>query len=150
MYIPPRILAGDLTSDLVTKYNALTDALTDGTFSIRTSLIDATTAQDIILLAAQPNQYLHLTRVLLIVWVQEPDALPTLPQLSLGTNNLVNNMVANTTPANTLRLVQQLMPTAQAIDLRTLPLRLKVVPSNYTAFMVQVWIEGRLIGNGTD
>ncbi len=149
MYLPPTIVAGDLTTTLVTKYNNLVTALKPGTFTIQTGIIDGTQAQDLVLLTAQAGHYVQLTQVMVIVWAQEANPLPVLPQLSLGTNTPANNVISATTLAHTVRQVQLItLPTLLA-DVNSQALRLKVIPSSYAEFRLQVWVEGRLVGNGT-
>ncbi len=149
MYQPPTIIAGDLTTTLVTKYNNLVTAIKPGTFTIKTGIIDATQAQDHVLLAAQAGQYVQLTQVMVIVWSQEANPSPVLPQISIGTNTLANNFISATTLAHTVRQVQLMTLPTLLSDVNSQALRLKVIPSSYAEFRLQVWVEGRLVGNGT-
>ena len=147
MFQPILIEPGDLTSTVVSRFNDLNEALAKGSFTYRSSLIDATEAQDIVLLDAITDQHIYIRQIRIIVWDQESDANVFLPQFSIGTNALANNVLPNTSVVSNINLMQVWNPANSVVNINSLPLRFRLIASNYPGFKLQCWVEGSLIGN---
>jgi hypothetical protein len=145
MFQPILIQPGDLTSTVVSRFNDLSEALAKGSFTYQSPLIDATQAQDLVLVNAIGNHHLYIRQIRIMVWDQEPDANVFTPQFSVGTNALANNVQANTAIGNTIKQMQVWTPSNSVVNIDALPLRLRLITSNYPTFQIRFWVEGALI-----
>lgn len=147
MFQPILIQPGDLTSTVVSRFNDLSEVLAKGSFTYQSPLIDATQAQDFVLVNTLNNHHIYIRQIRIIVWDQEPDANVFTPQFSVGTNALANNVQANTAIGNTIKQMQVWTPSSSVVNIDALPLRFRLIASNYPTFQIRCWVEGALIEN---
>lgn len=148
MQKPPLIIAGDLTADLVAKFNQLSGQLAPNPFTVKTAVLDGTQAQDLTLVAAT-GQYALINQIRIITWSFEVDPLPTVPTLKLGTNMATDNLLPTTPLVATALHLTEIIPTQRILNLTSLPLKLSATAGTYGNFYYQVWVTGALLGTGT-
>lgn len=147
MQKPPLIIAGDLTADLVAKFNQLSGQLAPNPFTIKSAVLDGTQSHDLTLLAAT-GQYVLINQIRIMTWSFETDPFPTAPTLKLGTNMAADNLLPTTSlVAQNLHLTE-LVPTTRLLNMATVPLKLAATAGTYGNFYYQVWVTGALLGTG--
>lgn len=143
MFYQQPIAPGDLTSDLVEKYNQWLSLANNGPFTLATEVLDMTESQELLLVPQDPDASISLEELVVVVWSREANPSPTLPTISLGTNTGVNNVMEASTVAATLHSRQVFTVPATLVNVSAAGLKLKVTGGNYASFQAQLWLTGK-------